>query len=93
MDNLSVFCVSYDLRAPERNYEDLYNAIKSFGTWWHQTESVWFIASNKGASDIRDYLIQYTDSNDKLFVIEVKKHWGGKGFTTEEYNWLRENLK
>lgn len=93
MDELSVFCVSYDLRAPGRNYEDLYNAIRAFGTWWHQTESVWLIASSKGTVEIRDYLTQFTDSNDKLFVIEVKRHWAGKGFNKEEYDWLKDNLK
>lgn len=89
----TVFCVSYDLLSPGRDYDDLIAAIKSFGIWWHQTESVWFVVSDKGAGEIRDFLMKYLDSNDKLFVIEVKKHWGGKGFTEREYNWLRENLK
>lgn len=88
-----VYCVSYDLRKPGRNYNELYDAIKSFGSWWHQTESVWFIVSDKEAGDIRDFLMQFIDSDDKLFVIEVKKNWGGKGFSKNEYNWLRGALK
>lgn len=92
MDN-KVFCISYDLSSPNRNYDGLINAIKSFGDWWHQTESVWFIASNNSAGEIRDFLMKFIDRDDKLFVIEVKKHWGGKGFSHNEYSWLRNNLK
>lgn len=89
----NVYCISYDLRQTGRNYNELYNAIKSFKSWWHQTESVWFILSNKGAGDVRDFLMQYLDNNDKLFVIQVIKNWGGKGFSPEEYDWLRGALK
>lgn len=89
----AVFCVSYDLISQGRNYEDLINAIKSYGIWWHQTESVWFIACDRNAVEIRDFLIPHIDNNDKLFVIEVKKNWGGKGFANNEYDWLHDNLK
>ncbi|MBQ6649302.1 MAG: hypothetical protein IJM66_10720 [Muribaculaceae bacterium] len=88
-----VYCLSYDLRMPNRNYSELYEAIKSFQAWWHQTESVWFIVTNKDAGDVRDFLIQFVDNNDKLFVIQVIKNWGGKGFSKEEYDWLRGVLK
>ena len=30
---------------------------------------------------------------DKLFVIEVIKHWAGIGFAKNEYDWLKENLE
>ncbi len=91
MEDRKVYCISYDLCTPNRNYNDLYDAIKSFGSWWHQTESVWFIISSKSAVEIRDYLLCTIDNNDKLFVIEVCKHWAGKGFLQEEYDWLNDN--
>lgn len=90
--NKSVYCISYDLRSPGRNYDDLITAIKSFGLWWHQTESVWFIVSDKDVVSIRDFLMNYIDRNDKLFVIEVNKPWAGTGFTNKEYEWLKDNL-
>lgn len=88
----NIYCISYDLIAPNRNYNDLYSAIKSFGVWWHQTESVWFVKSTKAAVDIRDYLMQFIDNNDKIFVIQVIKNWGGRGFSKQEYDWLHDNL-
>lgn len=88
-----IYCISYDLITPGRNYEELYQAIKSFSVWWHQTESVWFVKSSNDAATIRDYLMKSVDKNDKLFVIQVVKNWGGKGFAKNEYKWLRDNFE
>ena len=88
-----LYCISYDLIAPGRDYEELYKAIKSFSAWWHQTESVWFVKSSNDAAVIRDYLKQSIDTNDKLFVIQVVKNWGGIGFTKKEYDWLNKHFK
>ena len=61
-----VTCISYDLKKPDRNYDDLYQGIKSFGMWWHQTGSVWIVVSPKTPTEIRDYLKQYIDSARSL---------------------------
>jgi len=90
---MNVYCISYDLKKPDRDYEKLTEAIKTYGKWWHQTGSVWFIVSEQEASVIRDYLMQFIDKNDKLFVIRVVRGWAGTGFTTEEYDWIKNNLK
>lgn len=84
-----VYFVTYDLRAPERNYEDLIRGLESFGKWWHQTGSCWLIVTSKSTVEVRDYLMQFIDSNDKLFVIQVIRNWAGIGFTENEYMWLR----
>jgi hypothetical protein len=88
-----VYCISYDLLTPGKDYESLINAIKSYGVWWHQTGSVWMITSNRSAEDIRDYLMNYLDENDKIFVIEVVENWGGRGFSKKEYDWVRNCFK
>ena len=36
---MAIYIVSYDLRAPGRNYEPLYKALKSTGTYAHPLES------------------------------------------------------
>lgn len=83
-----VYCISYDLKQPGRDYNSLYDAIKSYGIWWHQTDSVWLIVSKDTAIDIRSKLIKYIDSNDKLFVVALKREWAAVGFNDKEYNWL-----
>lgn len=88
-----IYSISYDLQNATSEYQDLYDGIKDFGTWWHQTESVWMIKTEKSAKEVRDYLIQFLKRGDKLFVIEVRKHWAGVGFGEEEYDWLNKNLE
>lgn len=39
------YMVIYDLCAPGRNYDALYTAIKSYGTWGKLTESAWVVVS------------------------------------------------
>ena len=84
-----VYVVSYDLRKPDRNYEDLIRELKSFGTWWHQTSSVWIIVTSKTAVEVRDYLKQFIDINDKLFVSRISNNWAATGFSEQEYNWVK----
>ena len=85
-----VYSISYDLRTPGRDYSSLVEAIKSYGTWWHQTQSVWLIVTNQSTTSIRDNLMKYIDNNDLLFVISLKKEWAAVGFKQEEYNWLKQ---
>ena len=60
--------ITYDLRAPGRNYDKLYEAIKAYGKWAHITESTWFIKTSSTCAEVRDNLLMHMDSNDRLFV-------------------------
>ncbi len=60
--------IMYDLRAPGRNYDKLYEAIKAYDTWAHITESTWFIKTSSTCVEVRDNLLTHMDSNDRLFV-------------------------
>ena len=63
------FIVSYDLCQPGRDYSNLISAIKSFPSWGKLTESTWAVVSDKTASEICSFLINYIDSNDRLIVV------------------------
>ena len=63
--------IEYDLRQPGRNYDVLYEAIKSYGTWAHITESTWFIKTDATCVQVRDKLLSVMDTNDRLFVGEL----------------------
>jgi hypothetical protein len=85
---MAVYCISYDLKS--NNYDSLIEAIKTYGVWWHQSESTWFIESNHTAKQILDYLINFLEKNDKLIVIQVQRNWWAIGHTEIEYNWLKQ---
>ena len=84
-----VYFVTYDLKKPDRNYDDLIKELKSFGIWWHQTGSAWIIVTSKTTEEVRNYLMQFIDSDDKLFVVEIRKNWAAVGFNDKEYNWMK----
>ena len=84
---MAVYCISYDLKS--YNYEPLINAIQSYGLWWHQSESTWFIETNQTSRQIIDNLRIFLNSSDKLIVIRVEKDWWAIGHTDEQYSWMR----
>ena len=63
--------VEYDLRAPGRDYESLYKAIKEYEAWAHITESTWYIKTDSTCKQVRDKLLAVMDENDRLFVGEL----------------------
>lgn len=87
---MALYSITYDLSNPGRDYETLANGIKKYGYWWHQTGSVWIIAANgTTTAQIRDYLKQFMDQNDKLFIAKLNGEWAAFGFTQEEYDWIK----
>jgi len=84
---MAVYCISYDLQS--NNYESLINAIQSYGCWWHQSKSTWFVETDQTTKQILENLKNYIENNDKIIVIRVQKDWWAVGHTKEEYEWMK----
>lgn len=84
---MSVYCISYDLQS--KNYDTLVAAIQSYGFWWHQAKSTWFIETDQTTRQVLDNLRNFADASDKIIVIKVQKNWWAFGHTEEEYNWMK----
>lgn len=87
---MASYIITYDLRK-QRNYEVLYEAIKSYETWAHVLESTWVVKTTKSAVQIRDHLANHIDSDDGLFVVKsgTESAWHNVICKNE---WLKENL-
>ena len=87
---MKCYIISYDLRN-RRNYDSLYEAIRSYGTWAKITESTWAIVTAQSAVQIRTFLLGHMDGDDRLFVIKsgYEAAWIR---TICEDSWLKENL-
>lgn len=85
------YIITYDLRSPGRDYNALYKAIKSYVIWGKITESTWAIVSESKASDIRDYLIKFIGTNDRLMVVQSGKHAAWTNSLASN-DWLKQNL-
>lgn len=88
---MPTYLVSYDLRAPGRNYDDVFEYLKSLGGWARVLESVWAITTHQTAAQIRDGLIARTDAGDGVFVLKSGSEgaWRNTICTGE---WLKSNL-
>jgi hypothetical protein len=83
--------VSYDLRAPGRDYSSLYEKLKSYTHWAKITESTWFIKTSSSCVDVRDELKKVMDSNDRLFVGKLSGEAAWSNLICNN-DYLKENL-
>jgi hypothetical protein len=88
---MPAYCVTYDLRAPGRNYQALYDRIRQYPGWAKVTESNWILVTGWTAVQIRDDLSQYIDANDRLFVLRSGSEAAWKNSICQD-DWLRSNL-
>lgn len=84
-----VLMVGYDLNQPGQEYEDLMDAIKGYGAWWHHLDSTWFIQTDDSPSEVRQHLQKFIDKGDELLVIRVVRNWSATGFNNSAYDWLK----
>lgn len=84
------YIISYDLRK-SRNYDSLYEALRSYNRWARITESTWAVVTAESAVEIRDNLRKVMDNDDRLFVIKsgTEAAWRNSRCKSE---WLKENL-
>jgi len=61
------YLVSYDLVKPGANYDDLYAALRALGGQ-RVLLSQWLIITRMNAAQLRDHLMRYIDTNDRLLV-------------------------
>lgn len=66
-----LYMVSYDLRKPGQDYKSLIDELERLGGK-KVLKSEWALRQNNtSASDLRDHLRQFIDSNDRLLVVAV----------------------
>ncbi len=84
------YIISYDLIS-KRDYEKLYEAIKSYANWARINDSVWAVISDESAETIRDKFLKHIDSDDRLFVIKsgLEAAWRNARCSNK---WLKDNL-
>ena len=81
----------YDLIAPGRNYQGLYDAIKSYKKWGKLTESCWAIVTTSSAVEIRNYLQCFMDNNDRLMIIKGGGEAAWRNMMADS-QWLKQHL-
>ena len=90
---MSVYLVTYDLLAPGRSYQPLYDRLASWQAV-RPLSSVWFVDwVGTSAIAIRDDLQKAIDWNDRLFVTRLRRDWAGLLLLSNAANWLSSPLR
>lgn len=76
---MAVTLVTYDLRAPGRNYQPVHDYLKKY-TYCKGMESLWLLDTTVTCEKIRDDLAKLIDANDVLFVVRLKKRWNARNY-------------
>ncbi len=84
-----ILLITYDLKAPGRNYAGLYESIKSSGTWWHHLESIWLVETNQTPEQWYNKLATQMDQNDNLFIVQVTRNYFGY-LPQKAWDWLKD---
>ncbi len=100
-EEMKVFSVAYQFEDIYKDNSAFLSQLKSFNSWWQQTPHSWLISTDiHSAMSIRDKLLPYLSSGDKLFIVRVtlnvfgtiNTEYSGVGLLDNEYNWIKNNL-
>ena len=86
------FLVTYDLKRPEQNYSDLYDAIKSEGDWQHPLESTWMVKTNPDncANLIYKNIKPTMSEYESLFIVDITGCQRSGWISKNTWKWLKE---
>lgn len=84
--------ITYDLRAPGRNYDDLYEVIKNIGDWCHPLESTWIVVTLLDVNQVADQIRRVIDENDSFLVLDITRDSYQGWLSTEIWQWIRANV-
>jgi len=87
---MAVILVTYDLKAPGRNYQGVHDYLKTF-THCKKMESVWLLDTAKTPAVIRDGLKSKIDANDITFVVKITQSWAASNFGCGD--WLNDSAR
>lgn len=90
---MNTILVSYDLRAPGKDYSRLWEALRSYYEYIKPLESFWLLQTSYSAEEVRNHLREHIDSNDRLIVINVSNDAAAwYGLSATDSKWIKDNL-
>ena len=77
------YSISYDLIAPGKNYDALWAALRNLGAV-RILESQWLTSRVETSPlAIANYLLQFMDRNDRIFVTEVPDNYAHRSLRAD----------
>ncbi|MFZ1321423.1 MAG: hypothetical protein WAT71_07690 [Ignavibacteria bacterium] len=92
---MNCLLISYDLGSPESSsdYQNVIKYIKSLGKYTKPLYSVFLVVTNKSEVNVVDELIELTDNNDRILVINITSNdWATAGLNKSVNDWMNDNI-
>ncbi len=86
-----VYCISYDLHKPEKNYAGLIKELEKSPDYWHYLKSTWLIKTAETADQLWNRISSYLDKDDSVLIIEVRNNKQG-WLSKEAWDWINRNV-
>jgi hypothetical protein len=86
-----IYLITYDLNKEGKDYNSLFDKIKSLGQWFHPLDSVWFLKSSDNVNNIAEQLRTTMDVNDHIFVVNISNQDRQGWLPKTAWEWLREH--
>jgi hypothetical protein len=84
--------INYDLVAPGRSYQPVYDYIKSHSAWARPLQSLWLIRTTKSAATVRDELMKLVDHNDRVATFDVTDDAWATNFSDAHTTWMYNHM-
>lgn len=82
--------ITYDLNKPGQNYDELYEAIKSLGTWWHYLDSTWIVATPLTPDTAWEALKSSFDASDNCLIVDITGDTYQGWLPKEAWEWIHK---
>ncbi len=83
-----IYAINYDLKQPGQKYDELFNAIKGLGAWWHYLGSTWLVDTSLNASQVWDRISPHADKNDRFLIIGITRDYSG-WLSEDAWDWIK----
>jgi hypothetical protein len=88
---MPLLLVTFDSNKPGQDYSDLLNEIGSYSNV-RLSESSYAIISDKTPDTVCEEMKKYIDTNDNLYIINLKRPYAGYGSELVT-DWLKKELR
>jgi len=86
-----ILLVTYDLKAPGKDYNSLYTLLKSAPAWWHYLESTWIIKTDETPKAWSDKIQTVVDPGDRFLVIDITQQSRQGWLPKSAWEWIKNH--
>lgn len=86
------YVITYDLSEKNQDkYEEMFDAIKSFGAYCKIQKSVWLVKSSFSPTQMYDKIVASIGSDDYIFISEISNNFYGWAHE-DHWTFIKEHI-